>query len=299
MQRRNLEPKFGVAPPYTRPFMPSISIDPLAEIARHVEERHGIDFGRYKPRCLMRRLNVRMRAVGADDLEAYAAYLVSHHEEADRLVEALAINFSFFYRDRGLFRILGEQVLPDLVRRFPTGPLRIWSAGCAAGEEIYSLGILALETLAERDHGRLVLIGTDIDPPALEEAREGIYNRSKVTSLDNPLIEQYFHPDAASGMLRVRDALRTRAQFRRADLLGPTPYRGVSLICCRNVMIYLQPQHQERILEHLASALRPGGVLALGRVERLTGDSRRWFDTVDAAERVYRRKCMAGESQCS
>ena len=79
--------------------MPSLSIDPLAEIARHVEERHGIDFGRYKPRCLMRRLNVRMRAVGAADLKAYATFLASHHDEADRLFEALAINFSFFYRD--------------------------------------------------------------------------------------------------------------------------------------------------------------------------------------------------------
>ncbi len=279
--------------------MTRVSIDPLAEIARSVEERHGIDFGRYKPRCLMRRLNVRMRAVGAADLEAYAAYLASHHEEVDRLFEALAINFSFFYRDRGLFSILGEQVLPDLVQRFPTGPLRIWSAGCAAGEEIYSLGILALETLAERDHGRLALIGTDIDRPVLEEAREGAYNPSKVTFLDNPLIEQYFHSDAASGMLRVSDALRKRAQFRRADLLGPVPYRGVSLICCRNVMIYLQPKHQEQILENLAAALRPGGVLALGRVERLTGDSHRWFDTVDAAERVYRRKCTAGDPRCS
>jgi chemotaxis methyl-accepting protein methylase len=279
--------------------MPSIRTDPLTEIGRHIEERHGIDFGRYKPRCLMRRLNVRLRAVGAADLEAYAHYLASHPEEVDRLFEALAINFSFFYRDQGLFRLLGEHVLPDLARRFPTGPLRIWSAGCAAGEELYSLGILALETLPVEDHDRLVLIGTDIDRPALEEAREGRYDRSKLAFLDKSLFGKYFHTNAAGGVLRVSDALRTRVQFKRADLLGPTPYRGVSLICCRNVMIYLQPQHQVRILERLAVALRPGGMLALGRVERLTGDNKDSFETVDAAERLYRLKSAAGGPGCS
>jgi chemotaxis methyl-accepting protein methylase len=92
----------------------------------------------------------------------------------------------------------------------------------------------------------------------------------------------------------VTEGLRRRAEFRRADLLGPPPYRNVALACCRNVMIYLQPSHQEQALARLAEALAPGGILALGRVERLVGASRACFETLDASERVYRRLAAGG-----
>lgn len=276
--------------------MTVLTADPLADIARCVRERYGLDFRRYKPRCLIRRLHVRMRAVGAPDLESYARYLESNAEEAGRLFDALSINFSFFYRDPGLFRLLGGEVLPELARAIPTGPLRLWSAGCAAGEELYSLGILADTVLEPGDRERLVLLGTDVDEEALEEARAAVYPPSRLAFLDNSLIGKYFHPDPGSGHLRVVDALRRRAEFRKADILDRAPWRRVALICCRNVMIYFEPQHQEQALERLAAALAPRGVLALGRVERLVGSSRRWFDTVDAAERVYRRRASGGSS---
>jgi chemotaxis methyl-accepting protein methylase len=269
--------------------MPTLLADPLAEIAQLVMRRHGVDFRRYKPRCFMRRLRVRMRAVGAPDLESYAGYLRSRPEEVESLFSTLAINFSFFNRDPGLFEILGKRILPELARAFPEGPLRLWSAGCAAGEEIYSLGILAHQSLAPEDVQRLELLGTDIDEGALAEAREGVYPRSRLGFLDNSLIGQYFHPVAGGGTLRVNDDLRRLAEFRRADLLRPAPYRDVALVCCRNVMIYLEPKHQEEVLENLAAALGRRGILALGRVERLVGTARGLFEIVDAAERVFRR----------
>lgn len=275
--------------------MPVLASDPIADISLRVLERYGVDFRRYKPRLLLRRLHVRMRAVGAPDLDSYARYLEGRPEEVQNLFDALSINFSFFFRDPGLFHLLRERVLPDVARAFPSGPLRFWSAGCAAGEELYSLGILAETALGPEDGGRVVLLGTDLDEPALEEARAGLYPPSRLAFLDNPLIGKYFHPDPGSGHLRVTEALRRRAEFRKADLLGRAPWRGVALICCRNVLIYLEPRHQEQVLERLAAALGPGGVLALGRVERLTGDSRRWFETVDAAERVYRRRPAGGD----
>jgi chemotaxis methyl-accepting protein methylase len=263
--------------------------DPLAQIARLVEARHGVDFRRYKPRCLMRRLHVRMRAVGAPDLESYARLLAGDAAEVERLFEALSINFSFFWRDGGLFRILSERLLPELARAFPSGPLRLWSAGCAAGEELYSLGILASEVLPPPELERVALLGTDLDEKALDEARQAAYPPSRLSFLDKSLTGKYFHPGAGGDLLRVSEGLRRRAEFRKADLLGPAPYRKVALICCRNVMIYLQPSHQEQVLERLAEALAPGGILALGRVERLLGASRSRFETVDAAERIYRR----------
>ncbi|MEE9219872.1 MAG: protein-glutamate O-methyltransferase CheR [Acidobacteriota bacterium] len=269
--------------------MATLTCDPLTEIARRVEERHGVDFRCYKPRVLNRRLQSRVRALGLPDLEAYLRHLDTDPQEVERLFQALAINFSFFYRDRELFRLLGKRVLPDLVKRFPDGPLRVWSAGCAAGEELYSLAILAHETLPPAECQRLELLGTDIDEHSLEEGRSGRYPRSRVAFLDNPLIGKYFHSVAAGGELQIIEALRMQAEFRRADLMGPAPYRKCSLVCCRNVMIYLQPKHQETILLRLAEALRPGGVLVLGRVERLHRRFRDWFETVDTAERVYRR----------
>jgi chemotaxis methyl-accepting protein methylase len=269
--------------------MPVLAADPLAEIARLVEARHGVDFQRYKPRCLMRRLHVRMRAVGAPDLESYARLLAGDAGEVERLFEALSINFSFFWRDGGLFRILSERVLPELARAFPTGPLRLWSAGCAAGEELYSLGILASEVLPKPDRERLALLGTDLDEKALAEARLAAYPPSRLSFLDKSLTGKYFHSGAGDDSLRVVEGLRRHAEFRKADLLGPPPYRRIALICCRNVMIYLQASHQEQVLERLTEALGPGGILALGRVERLLGPSRARFETVDSAERIYRR----------
>jgi len=275
--------------------MPTLSTDPLADIARLFQARCGMDVSRYKPRCLMRRLGVRMRAVGAADLAAYASYLESRPEELDMLFEALAINFSSFNRDPAFFRLLGERVLPDLARRIPAGPLRLWSAGCSAGEELYSLGILADQVLPPPERRRVLLLGTDIDERALAEARAATYPRSRLALLDKSLIGQYFDPVVAGGDThRVIESVRRRAEFRRADLIGPSPFRQVSLICCRNVLIYLEPRHQETVLDELAAALVPGGILALGRVERLAGERRPWFETVDTAERVYRRRAAGG-----
>lgn len=279
--------------------VPPPALDPLDAISRLLQERHGVDLRRFKMRCLMRRLHVRMRAVGAPDLQAYAEWLGSRPQEVQKLFDALSINFSFFFRDPGLFRILGERVLPELARTFPSGPLRLWSAGCAAGEELYSLGILADQVLAPRDRPRVQLLGTDVDEAALEEARAAVYPQSRLTFLDKSLIGQYFHPEAGSGTLRVIGALRQRAEFRRADLLAPAPVSRVPLICCRNVMIYFEPRHQEQVLEQLTAALAPAGVLALGRVERLTGPSRRRFETLDAAERVFRKNPAGGDDSCS
>ncbi len=274
--------------------MSTRTADPMSDIARLVLRQCGINFQRYKPRCLMRRLQVRMRAVGAADLESYARHLESTPAEMERLFDALSINFSYFNRDPDLFKLLGERVLPGLARAFPDGALRLWSAGCAAGEELYSLGILAESVLGPGDRKRVQLLGTDIDERALEEARRGVYPRTRLGFLDKSLIGQYFHPDAGSGGLCVADALRRRTEFRKADLLGRAPHRQVALICCRNVLIYFEPGHQEKVLEGLAEAMPPGGILALGRVERLAGGSRRWFDTLDAARRVYVRRGAGG-----
>ena len=253
------------------------------------------DFGcaSYKEKCLRRRIAVRMRARGVHTYTDYAQLLDSDSREYDLLLDALTINVTKLFRNWETYDSIARNVIPEMWGR-PDGPLAIWSAGCASGEEAYSLAILLHRHAAA--HGELArlarvsVLGTDIDRSSLVAAERGEYAESAFADTPAELRSSYFSPEPPHSVHRdVRQLIR----FERRDLLrDPAPGEeggGLNLITCRNVIIYFDRSTQEMLFERFHDALAPGGFLVLGKVETLFGVSRTRFEAVDSRERIFRR----------
>lgn len=256
-----------------------------------IAQAAGMACANYKDGCLRRRVAVRLRATGSASFAEYGELLRRDPEELERLVETLTINVTRLYRDAAVWDALAERVLPELVRT--AGPsFTAWSAGCASGEETYTLAAL-LHREADRSGAldRLPtasVIGTDIDAGSLRAAAQGSYSAEALQELPATLRTRYFTETAPH---RAADALRALVRFERRDLLlEPPPTRGAQLITCRNVLIYMERDAQEPLLQRLHDALAPGGVLVLGRVESLFGALRALFEPVDQRLRIFRRR---------
>ncbi len=256
-----------------------------------VLEAGGIDLHLYKDRCILRRIAVRQRSCGAPDLRAYLKVVSKNPEERGRLVKALTIHVSQFLRNPGVFRAIQDSVLPSILATKRAGSgraLRLWSVGCAGGEEPYSLAILLLEVGAEalRKYSTTIY-ATDIDPNSLDRAREGRYRAPSLANVPGRWWQRYFIQEGDRH--RVIPEVRNLVFFKRHSILDPLPFGRIDLLTCRNVLMYMTEALQERVLLSMCEALNPGGFLILGKVEGLTGAARELLEPVDVAERIYRR----------
>lgn len=226
--------------------------------------RTGCDFSRYRPATVYRRIRNRMIALGIATLPEYLARLESVEDEALPLLERLTIKVSRFYRNPATFDLLRAHVLPRLARARAGAPLRIWSAGCGCGEEAYTLAMLLEEAGLPG-----AITASDIDPAAIGAARVAAYPEEALVELPSELRRRFLRP-LPGGRYGVDPALRARLRFVTHDLTGaePAPGEGAfDLVCCRNVLIYLQREVQQRVLQRLCAALVPGGFLCLGEAE--------------------------------
>jgi len=264
----------------------------LHELMGKIEREHGLLLASYKQPCLRRRLAVRMRACGAHTFTAYADVLDRVPGEYDRLLDALTVNVTRFFRNPETFAVLRERVVPELCERGRR--IRAWSAGCASGEEPYSLALLFAERAgADAGEGaallrRLTIDATDLDPDAVEATRRAEYPPAAVADVPPALLARWF---SAAPPHRVAPALVRRVRARVHDLTREAPPAPpYHLIVCRNVVIYFDRGTQERLFEAFADALVPGGRLLLGKVETLFGPARSAFDLEDARERLFLRR---------
>lgn len=255
----------------------------LAQITRD----RGFGCQSYKESCLRRRLAVRMRARGVHTFGDYARVLIEHPEEYDKLLDALTINVTKFYRNRETWDLLDRKFLPELVAS-RQGAVRVWSAGCASGEEPYTLAILLREQGRRTPQpGTPRVDATDVDRTILARAAEGCYKAPAFEEMPPALVERYFAPGDPR---RVSDEVRGLIRFQQHDLLrDPAPQPPYDLIVCRNVIIYFERASQEGLFHRFTDALAPGGLLVLGKVETLFGSVRERLTLEDARERVYRR----------
>lgn len=263
----------------------------FAALAARIAGDMGMEVSAYKDRCLRRRIAVRMRACGVLTYHEYLSVLDRDPGEFQRLLDALTINVTKFFRNRETWDVLAAQVLPEMLRS-RDGRLKVWSAGCSSGEEPHTLVILlaqVLERIARPSWlERIRIDATDIDRLSLERARAGRYALKAFEEADPEVLRRYCR-QVDEDTVEVREELRAQIDVKRHDLLRDAPLATYDLICCRNVVIYFDRDTQEKLMDRFADALVPSGVLVLGKVETIFGSARRRLDLFEPRERIYRR----------
>jgi two-component system CheB/CheR fusion protein len=262
----------------------------LEHFLDELHRNRGVDFRSYKRPTILRRLGRGMAVLDCESLNEYSRYLEEHPEEYRQLIGAFLIKVTDFFRDPDLFDYLKEEVLPRLIEeaREEENQLRIWSAGCATGEEAYSLAILVSEALG-REAGlfNVRIFATDIDEDAVRFARRGVYPPSALGGLSEEQIRRYFVEE--DGSYQVKKQIRGMIVFGEHDLAQRSPFPHIDLVVSRNVLIYFSGELQRRALQLFAYSLRDGGYLVMGKAESpsLLADL---FAPVDRYNKVYRRQ---------
>lgn len=264
----------------------------LAVLLPLVFQATGIDFSSYKEETLLRRLEKRKIALGLTRAEDYRALLYEHPDELKTLQSLFLVSVSSFFRDRKAFSELAMQ-LSSLLSAKPKGePINIWVAGCASGEEVYTLAILVNELLGVcRASHPVCIVGTDLNSEALETARAGIFRATAFHEMDSTLRERYFTPKGQD--YEICQELREMVKFELRDVLTgePASLAGkFDLVSCRNLLIYMKSDLQERLVKKFCHALLPQGLLFIGQAESLGLLGNSLFVALDHYHRLYRRR---------
>lgn len=269
--------------------------DFLLKVCEDLRHRLGHDFSQYKRSTMLRRIHRRMQVIGAATAEAYLERLASDPIEAELLFRDLLINVTCFFRDAEAFDYLRREVVPRLLKGKGAGDIvRIWTPGCSSGEEAYSLAILLSEALGRLEvRPRVQIFATDIDEQMLAKARLARYPHSGVKDVPVELLDRYFfaQDDDYVPIQPIRDMVRVSNH----NLIKDPPFSRVDMIVCRNLLIYLNPALQQRLVPVFHYALRSGGVLFLGSAENIANRND-LFETMDGPTRIFRRKAGARQS---
>jgi two-component system, chemotaxis family, CheB/CheR fusion protein len=261
----------------------------LDALLRYLHERRNFDFRGYKRASLTRRIRKRMQAVDIDDYQRYTEVLEANPGEFAELFNTILINVTGLARDRDAWDTLAETIIPAIIdARSPEEPARIWSAGCASGEEAYTLAVLFAEALGEERFRRSVKIyATDADSEALIDARHGRYReRDLIAAFGEERTNRFFEHDGDMGVFR--GDLRRALIFGRHDLVQDPPISRIDLVTCRNTLMYFTAEVQAKILASFHFALNPGGYLFLGKAEALV-TRKQMFDVVDLRQHIFRK----------
>src|SRR5580765_491838 len=260
--------------------------DGYEQLLQHLQQSRGFDFSAYKRASLDRRIRKRMHDAGIDSYSSYTDYLEAHPHEFTELFNTILINVTAFFRDAQMWEYLASDIIPRILQlRQGEAAIRVWSAGCSSGEEAYSLAMLLAEALGpERFNERVKVYATDVDEEALSHGRAAAYDDKAVDAIPKPLLNKYFE--------RVGNRWVFHREFRRAvifgrhDLILDPPISHLTLLVCRNTLMYFNHEVQQRILERFRFGLSEGGFLFLGKAEMLLARSKA-FIPVDLTKRVF------------
>ena len=261
----------------------------LREIFMQVRLRSGHDFTNYKRGTILRRIERRINIRILPDLPAYAVYLQDHPEETVALLKDLLISVTNFFRDKAAFEFVESDIFSKLASSKKEGDsLRIWTVGCATGEEAYSFAMLCAERfLGVLNAPKIQLFATDIDEDAIAIARDGLYTINDAADVSPERLRRFFTKEGEE--YRVRREIRESILFASHNILKDPPFSRIDLITCRNMLIYLNPTGQERVMETFHFALNPGGYLFLGNSESADGATD-LYATVNREHRVYQSR---------
>jgi two-component system, chemotaxis family, CheB/CheR fusion protein len=277
--------------PVDEPGGPALSLDASPEWAgllTYLQNARGFDFHGYKPASLARRVRKRMATVGIDGFGTYQDYLEVHPDEFASLFDTILINVTSFFRDQAAWQAVQDVAIPQIVAaKAPGEHIRAWSAGCATGEEAYTLLMMLCEVLGEEQvRERVKIYATDVDEDALNIARHASFSDRQVEGLPAEMLDKYF--ERADKLYGFRKDLRRQVIFGRHDLINDAPISRIDLLTCRNTLMYLNAETQAKVLARLHFALNDGGFLLLGRAETLIAHGRT-FTPVDLKQRLSRK----------
>lgn len=260
----------------------------MEAVFKLLNDAHGIDFSHYKPNTVGRRIQRRVSLVGARTLDQYVEKLRDDPEELNSLYRDLLIGVTRFFRDRDAFLRLEHDVIPELIRSAGEQEIRIWVAGCATGEEAYSLGMLFHEQLERAGKPiNVKIFATDVHRTSLEVASTGVYGEEALADVSPERLERYF--DKKRDGYHVVPDLRQMTVFATHNVTNDAPFTKLDLITCRNLLIYFQPTAQRKALSLFHFGLKTGGYLFLGPSET-PGDLMDEYDDVDAHWKIYRKR---------
>ncbi|PYX09635.1 MAG: hypothetical protein DMG85_09220 [Acidobacteria bacterium] len=265
----------------------------LKDILHLLRTANEVDFSDYKPATVKRRILRRMALQRIGKLKEYVQFLRHHPSEVEALYEDILIKVTSFFRDPDAFEALKTEVFPSILKhRSPVEPIRIWVPGCSTGEETYSQAIALLEFLRNRRADiPFQLFGTDLGQGSIEKARAGIYPQSIAADVSPERLRRFFVK--VEGGYRINKMIRDVCVFARQNLLQDPPFSRIDVISCRNVLIYLGPVLQKRIMPIFHYALRPRGFLMLGGAEGVIGTASDLFELMDRKHKIYCRKSTA------
>lgn len=261
----------------------------LHEIFTQLRIRTGHDFSNYKQATLLRRIERRINVHNLPDLPAYQAFLIEHQEETHALLKDLLISVTNFFRDRKAFSYLQQEIIPSIFSaRTSADQVRIWVAGCATGEEAYSIAMLCAEqAMRLNDAPKIQIFATDIDEAAIATAREGLYTLNDAADVSPERLRQFFTLDGDG--YRVRREIREMILFANHNFLKDPPFSKLDLVTCRNVLIYLNGTAQKRVIDTFHFALKPKRFLFLGTSESVDGSSD-LYTTYNRDQHVFQTK---------
>jgi chemotaxis protein methyltransferase CheR len=266
-----------------------------AQVMRHLFRSRGVDMSGYSQSFVMRAIRKRVARSDTDSMAAYVRLLMRSEEETNELLNALSINVTEFFRDRGAFESFSAKAIrPLLDYKAATGGgiLRIWSAGCATGQETYTISMCLADELARRGVLEIPIMsitGTDISRGAVAKAKKGIYTAAEVSNVPDRMLSKYFIRTGDG--YEVSDTIKKGVRFHLENILDKPGSKFYDAIVCRNVLIYFSRPMHETVMTNLYEALRLGGYLMIGRTEALIGQMRSKFEVVDQENRILRKVC--------
>ncbi len=270
-----------------------LSAERAADLAGLIRSRFGLDLTQYKPASIQRRLARRMELRQVETVDRYLELLSTDGAELSALHRDLMLTVTAFFRDGAPFDALRTTVIPRLLARHaPTELVKVWVPGCATGQEAYSVAVCLIEAIAEARTGHpFQVFATDAEEGSISVARRGVYRADLEAEVSPERLTRFFSPHPDGGH-QVAQAVRDHVVFSRHDLLEDPPFARLDLVTCRNVLIYLRPEAQARVLRRLHFGLLPHGELMLGTSETV-GDAESLFTLVDRANKIYAKRPVA------
>jgi len=281
---------YGRVPAQLTPPLPK-SENALKKVFILLRDQSGHDFSLYKENTIKRRIERRMAVNQIADLRNYLHFLQKTPLEVDALFRDLLIGVTNFFRDPEAFKALETRVIPRLFTGKPAGSaIRVWICGCSTGEEAYSIAILLQEQMIKlKKHFKLQLFATDIDSQAIEQARSGRYCAVISADISPERLQRFFTRETDGGAYRIIKEIRDLLVFSEQDVIKDPPFSKLDLISCRNLLIYMRSELQNKLISLFYYSLNPGGSLFLGTSETI-GENVSLFSTLDRKSKLYQRK---------